>query len=204
LARFAIVSTVDCVPLVRSGVAAEASACHDGGMRPAPGWRRPYAHPERWATAAMILVACGTLVTPVLDGEMTRVTAAAFMAIALGLAGRVVHTGLFVGPAGIRIRTMWRTSTYDWLRIDDFDTVRDRHRTGLVLHLVGGSTVPTPIGIERVARTWSERMWWWPDSVGAVRPYLTPRRYEKLVATLRQCLDQARASQCPCIRKDHR
>ena len=87
------------------------------------------------------------------------------IAIALGLATRVVHTGLFVGPLGVRIRTMWRTSTYDWLHIDDFASIRNPERypdlyparTELVLRLANGTTVPTPIAIQRRGRNWRER-----------------------------------------------
>ena len=144
--------------------------------------------------AAAIMLGCGVLVTPAVFGEGSRVTAAAIIAVALGLAARLVHTGLFVGPPGIRIRTMWRTSTYEWLRIDDFATVRDHDRTALVLQLVGGSTVATPIAIERDTRGWRlliERR----DIFAAARPLMGTVTLGKLVANLRHRLAEARASQ---------
>jgi hypothetical protein len=173
-----------------------ASVCHDGGIDRRGGGTGRTVIPELWLVAAVMMVLCGIVVAPALTGHMSRVEAAAIVADPVGLAARALHTGLFVGPLGIRLRTMWHTSTYGWLQIADFGAVRDwRGRTGLVLRLVNGLVMPTPIAVQRLGRNWRERhRFLREDLLAATRPLMGPVTYEKLVSALRHRLDEARAT----------
>jgi hypothetical protein len=158
-------------------------------------WRRPYPHPELWIVAALVLPIAGVLVLPALAAGMAWI-AGPVVLIALALALRIVHTGLFVGPAGIRIRTIGHTSTYEWALIADFVTVREGGRRALVIQLHDGWFVPTPIFIERVGRDLVERYFLRQQSTfPSTQPHLGRTSFERAVETLR--LRQSEAAREP-------
>ena len=158
-------------------------------------WRRPYKQRIRpflhlyaaFFSVFGFLPLCGIGGLPSDGGEWAgTMVLIAFVALWQAIVWRSALVGLYVGPPGIRLRTMLRTRTIPWADVHRVLVVDDpqyRNR-GLAIVTRWGTRVETPV--------W-QFAWQWLRARGpASREFLAPAELDALAAELDTMVAAAR------------
>ena len=166
------------------GTLADALAWHDVPMR------RPYTDPQRpTGIVIALVVGLASSVSSYLQDRTTGLPLLLAWVAAAPLWWRMLVTGLYVGPDGLRVSRFWSSRRIEWGWVSRVDTVPVKRGHRLVLVLNDGSRVPTP-----VVRTTSEgkAVWYRLGDWSLSMAYVAPGDYETMREEMDRRLAEAR------------